>query len=342
VNFRKLLFHFLIVCSFTVAFSSLVYFLNPPADENLLLFILNALVGFIFFLLPPVYWCIYWLIPQFLIQKKYVPFVVGLLCIVFGFGYLTSTLEPLIDHYWFGLPAETQHPSKGIWVMVFIVGLTVPLNLSYRWFSQSNRLKQLENDHLKKELSLLKAQINPHFFFNTLNNLYALSLEKSEKTPQVILKLSELMRYTIYDCKAAFVPLASEITYIENYIALQQIRHFDCQIVFRKNITAQIEIAPLILIVLIENAFKHGAETMSDGAFVQIDLAVSEQEIHFKVENNFKEVPTHDSSGMGLENAHKRLALIYPQAYTFHTYTRGDFFIASLRICLKTIINAKK
>ena len=265
---RGVLVHLTSILSLIIIPSIVIFLLDHrwgPGEEGkavLLRLFLQATTGVVFILLPPVYMEGYWLIPRYLGQKRYIAFFLGNMLVISACGIFAGYFEPWMDAHWFDQPQTTVQPLYGVMTILLVVVLTTLVSLSYRWFTQLSKIRQMENDQLKKELLLLKNQINPHFFFNTLNNLYALSLEHSARTPEVILKLSELMRYTIYECKAPFVPLSKEVKYLENYIALQQIRqHDDHQIVFNQRTDAMdIQVAPMLFIVLVENAFKHGVD----------------------------------------------------------------------------------
>ncbi|WP_185152764.1 sensor histidine kinase [Fulvivirga aurantia] len=312
-----------------------LYFTQPEGTEHFFLLIAQGFVSITLFILPPIYVVLYLLIPRYLIKRKHFAFALSTLLTALIFGYFIGHFEPLVDKYLFDQEPTQIQPSYGIVVITFLLVVTVLLNLSYRWFIQLSVMKQMENDHLRKELSLLKNQINPHFFFNTLNNLYALALEKSNETPAVILKLSQLMRYSIYDCKGPFVEIEKEIAYIENYIALQQIRKLDTQIEFKKQVNDQsLKIAPLILIVLLENAFKHGVDSMPNGAFVMVRLEANKSNVEFQVSNNFNANNNQSTGGLGLENVTKRLDLIYGKSFNFTTVEKDEVFIATLKIKL--------
>lgn len=289
--------------------------------------------GVILFLSPPVYMGVYWLIPSFLLRKKYLFLAIGILAIVLIWGGFVSYFEPWTDEHWFGMAASPKLLEEGIAVVSVILLLTFLINLSYRWFVQMANIRKMENDQLNKELSLLRNQINPHFFFNTLNNLYALSLEQSADTPNVILKLSEMMRYAIYECKEPLVPITSEVKYLESYIALQQIRQHDGTIEFEHSVAnSSAMIAPMILIVFVENAYKHGLESMSEGSFVKMNLVVIEEEIRFEILNNFRASEPGQPGGLGLENVNRRLDLIYKDKFQLDIEQGEDFYEVSLRI----------
>ena len=159
----------------------------------------------------------------------------------------------------------------------------------------------------------LKSQINPHFFFNTLNNLYGLVGQDTEKAQELILKLSDMMRYSIYEGQNDWVTLADEITYLDNYMDLHRMRyHKTIDIRFDVDTEdSRILIMPLIFIILVENAFKHGVEKLRADAYVHIHLKATNQLVDFKVENNFDPEEIDGSEGIGLKNLKKRLELVY-------------------------------
>lgn len=299
------------------------------------IYFLQALSSIILFLAPVIYLKVYWLIPTYLVPKKYIQYTIFLILLIIVWGLFIGTVEPWIDEHWFNeFDEKKTTPFNGVFAMMFIMLITTLLNLSYRWFIQLSKIKQIENDRLKLELSLLRNQINPHFFFNTLNNLYALSLEKSDQTSDVILKLSEMMRYTIYDCKEETVPIISEVSYLENFIALQKMRHHNRgQISFEKEITNdRLQIAPMILIVFLENAFKHGFDLLEKDAFLKIKLTVKEEQLHYYIENNFSTTDQNNSVGIGLENVKRRLSLIYPNTHELHITKEETVFRVDLKL----------
>ncbi len=173
------------------------------------------------------------------------------------------------------------------------------------------------------ELKLLKAQLNPHFLFNTLNNLYGLSVVKSDKLPSLMLKLSDLLRYSLYETKETFVPLEKEITYLENYISLEKIRledQTDIQFIQTGNLSSK-KIAPMLFIVFVENAFKHLSDSPNKKSKVFVSIQEANEKIMFTCENTIaatnlgEENLEKGKSGIGLQNARKRLDLMYPEKY---------------------------
>lgn len=199
---------------------------------------------------------------------------------------------------------------------ILMLLLPIPFFLLLWIFEHWKRLRDLEVEKNLAELAMLKNQINPHFLFNTLNNLYGLSVEKSDQAPEVVLKLSDMMRYTIYEGRKEEVTLAKEVEYLENFLGLQKLRHRNLPTIsFEVSILENRMISPLLLLVPIENAFKHGVEKLTEGAFVNILLESNDEKLRFQVENNFDPDSTSHQPGIGLENLKRRLELAYPEAH---------------------------
>lgn len=204
-----------------------------------------------------------------------------------------------------------------------------------RWiFKQIKSIIGLKNEKTKTELMHLKSQVNPHFFFNMLNNLYGLVDKDSKKAQELILKLSDMMRYSIYDGEKDTVLLSEEIVYIENYIELHKMRYhkvIDIQFNIETN-DNDFEIMPLLFIILLENAFKHGVENLRTNAYVHINLIAHNNEVTFEIENNFDETQDTDEVGIGLNNLKRRLELVYPKNHTLSMFIKDSIYKATLHI----------
>jgi sensor histidine kinase YesM len=243
-----------------------------------------------------------------------------------------------------GLPRSEYFFSHMFTVQVIAINLFITvfvsmLRFASDWFELEARKKNMENERLTAELNFLKAQINPHFLFNTLNNLYYLAYTKSDKTTLVIEKLSQMMRYMIYDASHDKVPLSKEIEYMKNYISLEQMR-LNNQVPIRFEIEGNTEekwIAPLIFITFLENAFKHGVNNHQNHAWVNVSIKLNGNRCLYTVENSRLQ-PAGDSregkSGIGLQNVHRRLELSYPGRYTLKTEEKPDRYIVNLDIHL--------
>jgi len=184
-------------------------------------------------------------------------------------------------------------------------------------YEQWRWLRMLQADKANAELTLLKSQINPHFFFNTLNNLYGLVVEKSDKAPEVVLMLSDMMRYTIYEGKEDLVLLKDEISYLENYIELHKIRYRKkVDIIFNQEVERSLKVAPLLFIILLENAFKHGVEKIPGEARIHMRMETHHNQLFFTIINNIEETAPNHKPGIGLENLKKRLDHLYHNRHT--------------------------
>jgi two-component system sensor histidine kinase LytS len=200
----------------------------------------------------------------------------------------------------------------------------------------------LDKQQKENELRHLKAQLNPHFLFNTLNNLYGLSVTESKKLPGLMLKLSELLRYSLYETNQNYVALAKELAYISNYVELERIRLSDKTVIQFEVIgdPSELYLAPLLLIIFVENAFKHFSAAKGLPAFVHLQAAVKKDQLVLRVKNSIDpdDVPKVNTSkgGLGLTNVKQRLDLIYPQQYKLTTTKETEYFEVNLEIDLSS------
>lgn len=224
-------------------------------------------------------------------------------------------------------PPKMAVEAFGIYSVVAIV---VVIHLIKKWYFSEQERQLLRQEKLEAELRYLKAQIHPHFLFNTLNNLYSLIITQSSKAPEIVYKLSQLMSYMLYDSNKPFVPLQMEIDYIENYITLEKIRYadrLDVSLNILDNID-NIHIAPLLILPFIENSFKHGVASDIGKVWVYIDIQVRNGQLLIKVENSKPATkPVLPSSGLGLANLRKRLALIYRENYDLQLIDEETYLV---------------
>jgi LytS/YehU family sensor histidine kinase len=216
----------------------------------------------------------------------------------------------------------------------FIAGIIISYLILSWLFSQIRGIRQLRNERGRAELMMLKSQVNPHFFFNTLNNLYGLTVEKSDLAPKVVLKISDMMRYTIYEGKKDFVPLAEELEYLKNFIELHEMRyHKKVDIQFNHQILDEDgQVTPLLFIILLENAFKHGVESLTKDAYIHISLIAGNGKVAFAIENNFDPSEQSNEPGIGLENLKRRLELIYPKKHGLSLLKKDHVYQAQLQL----------
>lgn len=232
-----------------------------------------------------------------------------------------------------------------VWAFIDIIPVVAILSgVKFGWDAL---MKQKEVDKLEEavkegELQFLRSQINPHFLFNNLNNLYSYALESSAKTPEIILELSGLLRYMLYECKEKYVSLTQEIEQLKNFVNLNELQIEDRgKVTFSVGeINKSYQIAPLIMIVFVENAFKHSQSSQSSDIAIDINLNVRDDgRLHFNCTNTFSDVTNKANlaKGIGLENVKKRLQLVYPDAHKLSLHEQNQKYIVDLEIYLNKV-----
>jgi LytS/YehU family sensor histidine kinase len=225
---------------------------------------------------------------------------------------------------------------------IYLMGFTTAIKLAKDWIQNqqhlayiSQQMKEKEKQYLEAELNFLRSQIQPHFFFNTLNNLYSLTLKKSDQAPEVVLKLSDLMSYMLYESNTPKISLNKEITYLQNYLDLEKLR-FGRRLHVSFEIEGQIAdvcVPPLIFILFVENSFKHGAKNIVNKIQIDISLKVEDEFLFFRVQNPVSVIDaTPLSTGIGLKNVRRRLELLYADNYNLETVRKENEYIVSLKI----------
>lgn len=289
------------------------------------------------------YVIIYWMIPQLLNKGKRLLF--GLSCLT-GV-YLTYVSYTCYRFYLFDprYPALYKKFDLADRLLEFnlyfseITWFIFPavILIAWQYYEDQQEVLSLREQKKTTELNLLKNQLNPHFLFNTLNNLYSLALQKSDRTPEVIGKLSSILDYMLYHCNENFVSLSDEIALLNNYIELEQVRYGKrVSVNFDYKIGKGIRIAPLMMLTLVENAFKHGVQEELGIASIDIQLQAKGDELLFKVKNS---VPSHKSdanhavkNNIGLENTRKQLAILYSNRHTLVIENEGNYYSVSLTL----------
>ena len=224
---------------------------------------------------------------------------------------------------------ERYPTSIGVLVLLYYVLLII---FGLFWFiKQIIAYFRLKNDKAKTELLHLKSQVNPHFFFNTLNNLYGLVGTDTKKAQELILKLSDMMRYSIYEGEKEVVTLKAEVDYLRNYIELHEMRyHKPIDVKFEAEIEENYKVMPLLFIILLENAFKHGIENLNKDAYVHVSINSKNNKVFFEIENNFDTTLAKEDNGIGLKNLKRRLELVYPKKHTLSFSKTENVYKAKL------------
>lgn len=281
------------------------------------------------------------LIPKYLKTKKYWTYIFWLVINISAFAFLmvldklVLLNEPIFRSY------RIEAVYAFSWIFIF-GGLAFIMKIVREWFRIQDitiKLKEVQKQKLEAELSALKAQLNPHFLFNTLNNIYSLSLDKSDRAPELILKLADLMNYTLYECNDENIPISKEIEFIKNYIELEKIR-LNNEIKIHFDVIGHYEdckIAPLLFIPFIENTFKHGINQRPTNPYIDIIFDFSDKKmIRFTIENSKPESleMKNNSKGIGIENVRKRLDLLYKNRYEFNIKNSLEKYKVDLKIAL--------
>ncbi|WP_426491582.1 sensor histidine kinase [Hymenobacter sp. 102] len=287
----------------------------------------------------------YVLVPRLFARKKFALYFLaaaGLLALVY-LPMLLRMAGLLGHHVHHRLPPGAMHysrPPQGLWLLGVLAWIiSTGMRITGEWFTTEQARQDLANKQLTAELAFLKSQVSPHFLFNTLNNIYSLAHLKSDDTPAAILKLSQLMRYMLYESEAARVPLLREVEYLRNYIDLQRLRLDDEQVHIRFTVDGELTgalIEPMLLIPFVENAFKHGVSGRHFSR-IAVDIIVRESRLLFTVQNSrFAPTGTLDpNSGIGLPNVRQRLHLLYPDGrHQLLLEETSDEFIIELTLTL--------
>lgn len=289
-----------------------------------------------------VYIHIYYLIPKFILKRKYKSYLFYLF-LLFGFHYIVRTglnYFLVTENIWPEAESAQQaftfnHIIAVVLGEVYVVALATSIKLIFDWVYELNRVEELKEIQLKTELDFLKLQIQPHFFFNTLNNLYALTLEKSDAAPSVVLKLSDMMQYVLYEVKEPKIRIFTAITYIQNYLDLERLRYGD-KMKSSMDIIGNIEdvtVPPLLFLPFVENCFKHGAK---DSDEITINMSFENRNnkwLIFKVENSFQETEeTKVKHGIGIKNVQRRLELLFDDNFELSTEIVNQKFYVQLKI----------
>jgi two-component system, LytTR family, sensor kinase len=287
-----------------------------------------------------IYFNLYVLIPRLLFGGKYFQYALSLATCIVLVAIINTFIHRLCVYLgspWYATGVNLSFSSlfARSFELFSLTSLTTGIKLAKDWLIQLQWIREKEKQYLETELNFLKTQINPHFFFNTLNNLYSLTLKKSDLAPEVVLKLSDLMSYMLYESNTPKTPLDKEISYLRNYIDVERLRFGQrLEVSFAvSGPTEQVHIPPMILILFVENSFKHGTRNVIHNIAISITLQVTAAYLFFEVKNPVGQNPLgSEQVGIGLKNAIRRLDLLYAQQYTLDTHIENNTYIASLKI----------
>ncbi|MES2005067.1 MAG: sensor histidine kinase [Bacteroidota bacterium] len=298
------------------------------------------------------------LIPRFLAKEKWFFYILSIVVCLFVFLYAPKQIafwiaepepfnplnrefirnpafkgKPRFSGYMRGQRPVADPYNTVLFLLIFTVGTCI--SVIQRWLRTEQTRKETENEKLNTELSFLKSQVNPHFFFNTLNNIYSLAVVRSEKTAPAVMKLSAIMRYILTETQRDLVPLQNEVDFIHNFIDLQQVRLTDKVILnfSTEGTTDNLLVAPLLFIPFVENAFKYGVST-KESSSINIDIRTEGNIIHFSAVNYI--VPSEnnlmENTGIGINNVKRRLELMYAGKHRLTTTQKNNYYSVHLEI----------
>ncbi|WP_293311553.1 sensor histidine kinase [Pedobacter sp. UBA5917] len=290
------------------------------------------------------YFNLYVLLPAFYYRQRYLLYALALLATLFFGALLTRLITHLFILSWEEVhdPERYAKEVKQFWIPSRILRLAIQyypvvavmmvFELMQRLINRERKLRAIETEKLTAEMGFLKAQINPHFFFNTMNSLYGLTLTQPQEANKLVLRLSQMMRYLLDQTRASQTELSSEIVELENYLQIEQIRFADrLELSFQSSgDIAGKKIMPLALLPFTENAFKHGIEQGKD--WISINIKVTGNTLYYHVQNNKPFHKHGNSTGIGLNNLRRRLELTYPGRFELNINDDNDLFEASLKI----------
>ena len=305
----------------------------------------------LFHVIPQMIFCyaiLYYLMPSFWYKQKYISFFIGIILLstgVYWFYFLEHIFifkaihhhaglpfRPVAIVYWFTLISFfTYFPVSG--------ALVIALKILKNFYIKLKENQQLTRENANAELQLLKAQIHPHFLFNTLNNIYSFALNKSPEASGLVGKLSDTIYYMITECNADFVTLGKEIKMLKDYIALEKVRYGDrleLKLEFN-NEDDDVVIAPLLMIPFVENCFKHGTSMMTGKQWIHLSITMKDDLLDFKISNSKppESTPTQTKHGIGLQNVKKRLALLYPEKHFLKFDSTSNVYSVEMQIKLE-------
>jgi two-component system LytT family sensor kinase len=286
------------------------------------------------------YFTNYYLVPVYLLSDRHLLFLLYFSYTLIGALFLETVITMVIYFLVAELDIHEISPAAidirytlAAFLMIIFLGVVIKL-LSY-WRESRHQYNQLLKDKMEAELRFLRSQLNPHFLFNTLNNLYCLAIEKSDLAPKAIMALSELLHYILDETRGLFVPLAREIELVRNFIELEQLRFGDRNSICLET-TEQPEtqtlIAPMLLLTLVENAFKHGVGRSYGQHFIHISVKSEDEWLVIRVENSIQKGEISEKEGIGLSNLRSQLDLLYSDRHQFSTQAINDRFVAILRL----------
>lgn len=318
----------------------------------------SSLVESFVFLIPHMflsYMLIYFVIPRYLLKQKYLLTSIWVIILFLAAAFLSTilsiTIIESIRRYFLGAEYLAFARRNGIGLSIFlglmaglrggitIGGISAAIKLMKHWYVKEQRNLILQKENMEAQLKVLKAQIHPHFLFNTLNNIYSHTRNVSPTASKMLMELSDMLRYILYEGDQKQVPLTKELKLLRDYIELEQLRYgnkLEVTVNYPSN-AEQYSIAPLLLLPFVENCFKHGTSNVLEHPWISLHLHINNDVLYMKLLNGkAEETPAH-KSGIGLQNVKERLRLLYPEQYDLQVINEPDVFIVNLKLTLQQL-----
>lgn len=318
----------------------------------------SSLVESFVFLIPHMflsYMLIYFVIPRYLLKQKYLLTSIWVIILFVAAAFLSTilsiTIIESIRRYFLGAEYLAFARRNGIGLSIFlglmaglrggitIGGISAAIKLMKHWYVKEQRNLILQKENMEAQLKVLKAQIHPHFLFNTLNNIYSYTRNVSPTASKMLMELSDMLRYILYEGDQKQVPLSKELKLLRDYIELEQLRYgnkLEVTVNYPSN-ADQYSIAPLLLLPFVENCFKHGASHMLEHPWVSLQLHITDDVLYMKLLNGKTEEPATHKPGIGLQNVKERLQLLYPDQYELQIMNEPDVYIVNLKLTLQQL-----
>jgi sensor histidine kinase YesM len=327
-----------------VAMYTVNYVFAPGIQQRRFIDTLIFLPGHMFF----AYTQMYLAIPLYLLKKKYKKYVF--------YSFIFLTISVLYAHWaqanlidwdkpFFSLRRYFNYKyffirfGRTAFALFFTAGLAVAIKLFKEWFRQREQALKAENEKVKIELESLRSQVHPHFLFNTLNNLYSLTLSSSPTASLVVVHLSDLLRYMLYECREPEVPVEKELHMLKKYIELEKLRYgnrLDVAFTVSGN-PKHLAISPLLLLPFVENSFKHGVSEQLDQCWINIHVHVENNHFNFQVSNSRTQRDENTSGGLGMANVQRRLRLLYPDTHSLTITEENEIYAVKLELTLNKV-----
>ena len=346
-----------------VVFMGFLYAFTPlPSRLNYLQRLPNSTTDAVLYLPIHIflsYTLMYFLIPRYIVKGRYLLAVIWLVVLVLATGCLSAIVslyvlfpvkEALLPSHLIVRYRPSDSPGLSAFYLSLLAGLrgglsvggiAAAIKLMKHWYTEGQRNLRLQKENAESQLQILKAQVHPHFLFNTLNNIYSFTQNTSSTASAMVMGLSDILRYMLYECNKPLVPLAKELKMTEEYIDLERIRYGNAleMDINLPGDTDGLHVAPLMLLPFIENCFKHGISNILDQPWLSLHVTIEDRTMTMKLLNSKPARPSHRTPGIGIDNVRKRLALLYPGKHELVINEEEEVFIVILKLELAVIKN---